>query len=137
MICARLKKLDVSQDLDALTAIGDRNRSLGFVVRTTGAALEARDDLPSDLSESLRSLLLEIDEDRVWRNLALHSAWFRSGENYKPHGYYRVKPDGDKRRIDDWQAFNAEVSLNDLDSASMTATDYISRAAKISELIVA
>ena len=76
----------------------------------------------------------EISADIVWRNLAVHSAWERSGERYSARGFHRYE-EGGRGEIDQWRTFVGVVSIDDINEASEAASNYLKRVAECIEAL--
>ncbi len=89
--------------------------------------------LSDDIRLNLIELLHKLQEDVIWRNLAVHSAWSKVDGEYRVVFFKRVSKD--LQDINSYRAFVPPVSLEELIDASEKASSYLRHILELTELV--
>lgn len=131
----KLAQVDVEDDAQAVTAIKAAKKSLGRLIDEIIKEVNKNIDSQCIQHGELTEFLREMDNDVIWRNLAVHSAWIKVEGGYKSAMFFKKENNSDHEDINSYRAFNMTVSLDDIVKASESASSYLTRTLQVIKLI--
>ena len=134
VLLARVESRAVEDDADEALALQSLTKPLGALIAEIRVSISKQSDVPRDMLPEIETLLNEISENIVYRNLAIHGAWSLDGDAYRV-SYFKKIPGAARDDPASYRAFAAPIAIADVDQASETASIYLTRTLQLANAI--